>query len=125
MILLDTSVLVQFFRRDPGITDRLEQAVLAVPAVVAGELYFGAEFPMMNERRNREVDAVLARALVLVCGAATAKHYGQVKANLARRGQIIPENDMWIAATALEHDLPLATLDAHFDRVTGLHVLRW
>ncbi len=125
MILLDTSVLVQFFRRDPGITDRLEQAVLAVPAIVAGELYFGAEFPLTNERRNREVDSLLARSLLLPCGAATGRYYGRVKANLASRGQIIPENDIWIAATALEHSLPLATLDAHFDRVAGLQVLRW
>jgi tRNA(fMet)-specific endonuclease VapC len=38
---------------------------------------------------------------------------------------MIPENDIWIAAVALECDMPLATLDAHFRRVEGLTVIQW
>jgi tRNA(fMet)-specific endonuclease VapC len=40
-------------------------------------------------------------------------------------GQPIPENDLWIAAVALELDMPLANRDAHFDRIDGLAVIKW
>ena len=37
----------------------------------------------------------------------------------------IPENDVWIAASAIEHDLPLLTRARHFRNVNGLKVLTW
>lgn len=37
----------------------------------------------------------------------------------------IPENDIWIAAVALQHGWPLATRDEHFGRITGLEILFW
>ena len=63
--------------------------------------------------------------VLLSPGATTAEHYGRIRAQLAQSGTPIPENDIWIAALALEHQLPLAARDAHFDRVTGLQVLNW
>jgi predicted nucleic acid-binding protein len=51
--------------------------------------------------------------------------YGEVKAELARLGKPIPDNDLWIAAVARQHDLPLATRDAHFALVPGLKTLAW
>ncbi|MCX6929402.1 MAG: hypothetical protein NT154_40235 [Verrucomicrobia bacterium] len=47
------------------------------------------------------------------------------RTQLAKAGTPIPENDIWIAALALEHQLPLAARDAHFDLVIGLRVLKW
>jgi len=55
----------------------------------------------------------------------TTREYGRIKAELARAGTPIPENDMWIAAQAIEHGLPLATCDAHFSRISGLTILDW
>jgi predicted nucleic acid-binding protein len=40
-------------------------------------------------------------------------------------GSRIPENDLWIAAMAQEHQLPLVTRDQHFSLVTGLKALFW
>jgi tRNA(fMet)-specific endonuclease VapC len=55
----------------------------------------------------------------------TAQHYGHIKANLERAGSRSPENDLWIAALAREHQLPLVTRDQHFSLVTGLHAVAW
>jgi tRNA(fMet)-specific endonuclease VapC len=55
----------------------------------------------------------------------TADHYGQIRAALGKAGTPIPENDIWIAATALEYQLPLAARDDHFGRVSGLQILKW
>lgn len=36
------------------------------------------------------------------------------------KGKPIPENDLWIAALCVEHDVSLAALDSHFDAIEGL-----
>ncbi|HEY4572503.1 MAG TPA: PIN domain-containing protein [Thermoanaerobaculia bacterium] len=42
-----------------------------------------------------------------------------------RKGRPIPENDIWIAASARQHGLTLATRDGHFDDVDGLITETW
>jgi tRNA(fMet)-specific endonuclease VapC len=55
----------------------------------------------------------------------TARFYGTVVMQLRRKGRPIPQNDMWIAATALQHNLTLLTKDTHFDEVNGLAREAW
>ena len=55
----------------------------------------------------------------------TPETYGRISAQLAKAGTPIPQNDIWIAALALQFDLPLATSDSHFEYVPGLEVLLW
>ncbi len=47
------------------------------------------------------------------------------KAHIEARGITIPDNDLWIAAIALEYKLIVATRDKHFDYIEGLKVERW
>ena len=54
---------------------------------------------------------------------ATAKHSARISVALEESGRPIPENDLWIAAVALELEMPLVTRDAHFDRIEGLAVI--
>jgi predicted nucleic acid-binding protein len=51
---------------------------------------------------------------------ATATTYARLRIALKKLAKPIPENDLWIAAVAAEHGLPLATRDAHFSVVPGL-----
>ena len=60
------------------------------------------------------------RVKVVPCTAATADLYALVYAALRRNGQPIPTNDLWIAASSLEHGAALLTLDAHFKHIDGL-----
>jgi predicted nucleic acid-binding protein len=50
----------------------------------------------------------------------TAEFYAQVYWNLKRKGNPIPTNDMWIAASTLQHGVALFTLDTHFNVIDGL-----
>ena len=52
----------------------------------------------------------------------TAEHYARVYRELRRRGRPIPTNDMWIAATALQHGLAVFSHDRHFREVPSLPV---
>jgi tRNA(fMet)-specific endonuclease VapC len=51
--------------------------------------------------------------------------YSDVKLALKKKGRPIPENDIWIAASALQHGLVLITRDKDFDTVEGLTVEKW
>jgi tRNA(fMet)-specific endonuclease VapC len=55
----------------------------------------------------------------------TAEEYGIVKSRLSKKGTLIPDNDIWIAAQALQYGLKVATGDSHFNHVDGLVVEKW
>lgn len=130
-VLIDTNAYTAFMRaqspEDREVVEVMAHADrLCVNSVVLGEL-LGGFAAGGREARNR---AELARFLdsprveVLPVTANTADSYALVFAALRRKGQPIPSNDLWIAATALEHGLALLTLDAHFSHVEGLRTGR-
>ena len=125
-VVLDTSVVVAALRRVPGLMERLCGAeALLVPLVALGELEYGANLATPPERQREAVRVFMEGASLLLPTASTAAEYGRVKAALKAAGTPLPENDVWIAAVACEHGLPLATRDGHFARVPGLEILDW
>jgi tRNA(fMet)-specific endonuclease VapC len=71
------------------------------------------------------VDALVARNKIINCDATTGKFYGMVRKQLKDKGRPIPENDIWIAAIALQHNLTLLTDDQHFHEVDRLKIEGW
>jgi len=71
------------------------------------------------------VDDFAINNVVLACDTETARRYGEIKELLRARGRPIPENDIWMAAIALQHDLILVTRDAHFEAVDKLRLAAW
>jgi tRNA(fMet)-specific endonuclease VapC len=125
-VVLDTNVVVAHFRNDPELTTRLKAAKATyVPWVVLGELHYGACRAQRREAQLNLIHEFLKTAMILLSDEKTGEQYGQMKAELAAIGKLIPDNDIWIAAVARQYDLPLVTRDAHFDAVSGIEVLRW
>jgi len=125
-VLLDTSVVIPYFRGDAAIGAQVRAtSALFLPQTVLGELYCGAHLSRNPAKHLATIQTFLAAVALLSPGLATAECYGRIRAQLARAGTPIPENDIWIAALALEHQLPLAARDAHFDLVVGLPVFKW
>jgi predicted nucleic acid-binding protein len=97
---------------------------ILVSITVLGELLAGfAAGSRQNENRDeltRFLDSPRVRILSL--GAATADYYALIYAALRRQGQPIPTNDLWIAASCLEHGAALLTFDRHFQHIGGLRV---
>lgn len=54
-----------------------------------------------------------------------AERYTEIRRELKTAGKPIPTNDLWIAASARAHGMPLATRDAHFHAVRGLQIIAW
>ena len=125
-VLLDTSVVIPFFKGDQSVRAKLHSAgiiFLAQPAL--GELYCGSFLSANLTKTRSEIQNFLAAVIVLSPGISTVEHYGKIRAKLFKAGTPIPENDIWIAALAVEHGLPLAARDAHFDQIAGLQILKW
>jgi tRNA(fMet)-specific endonuclease VapC len=123
---LDTSVLILELRGDPAIHSRLVGASrLYIPSIALGELYVGALGSANPADAVAQVDALAAATTILSTDATTARVYGQAKQHLRRQGQTIPDNDLWIASTAIQYNLTLAARDAHFNRVVGLLIEQW
>jgi tRNA(fMet)-specific endonuclease VapC len=124
-VLLDTNVIIALFSGEPSVSQKLADAEVFVPSTVLGELYYGARKSANATANLARIEQFAAAVHVLSCDATTAQLYGQVKDRLRVKGRPIPENDIWIAAVAMQHDLPLATRDDHFKEVHGLGLESW
>lgn len=119
-VALDTSAAIALLAGQAGslLSQSVEEFLLPVPVI--GELRYGA----LNSRRSSEnlaeVERLVARCRVLDITTATASMYAQLRLGLKEKGKPIPENDLWIAALCVEHQVLLITLDAHFDAVEEL-----
>ena len=124
--LLDTNVAVAVLNGTLDLAAHRTAGVeLYLNAAVVGELCFGAEKSERVEQNLAAIDRLVARCPVIPCDESTARHYARLRNRLRGKGRPIPENDLWIAATASEHGLVLVTRDDHFDQVEGLSVERW
>ncbi len=128
--VLDTSTAVAHLRGVRAVTARLHeklraQETLYLPLTAWGELLFGAYHADQPARELANLARFTPATVRLMPTDRTADEYARLKQALAKAGTPIPENDLWIAAYALEHGLPLVTCDAHFARVANLNVLDW
>jgi len=125
-ILLDTGPIIAHLRGKIDITEQApDGALLFTTLFTVGELRKGIYKAANPDLERTKIEIFLKNIAVIVPDEITADIYAHVAADLEKRGQKIPENDVWIAAMALEYDMILAHCDAHFDRVPGLDHLRW
>jgi tRNA(fMet)-specific endonuclease VapC len=127
--LLDTSIVIDAQHGDKSILKRLEDADadsrIFISAIVVGELFYGAYKSGRVNYNLESIATLLLNYRVLVCNQLTSLYYGQIKQQLMSKGRPIPENDLWIAATAIQHHFTLVARDAHFTEISGLHAEQW
>jgi len=124
--LLDTNILIALFANDKAVKSHLAKAEeVFIPNIAVGELFYGAWKSARTQKNLRQIEELIAETPVLGCGVETARLYGRIKNSLRLKGQPIPENDIWIAAIALEHNLTLVTRDAHFAEIADLQTTTW
>jgi tRNA(fMet)-specific endonuclease VapC len=125
--LFDTSVLIEILKRNQAIEQRRQalDTPVYLNAIVLGELLLGAKKSMKADQSLQDVQLLVSAMTLLALEAATSDIYSEIKRDLQTKGQMIPENDIWIAASAKQYNLTLTTRDAHFSRVDGLLVEQW
>jgi tRNA(fMet)-specific endonuclease VapC len=124
--LLDSSVLVLSLKQDKDAQRHLaEAAALYVSTVALGELYYGAEHSVHVKRSLAEVDKLAQSVTVLNADSTTARIYGYLKHEQRFKGLMLSDNDLWLAATAIQYNLTLAARDHHFTWIAGLMLDQW
>lgn len=124
--LLDSNIIIDLFRGDQKTIDWIKGInEVILPVIVIGELYFGAQKSNHTLRRLQEIERLEEIATILDITKSTARIYGEIKDQLRVKGLPIPENDIWIAAIAKEHNLILHTKDKHFENVDGISIEKW
>ena len=120
---LDTNRLTDLFQGDRELAEWLGTCEeVWIPLVVLGEIKAGFHGGTQQRRNEVLLQRLLAKPTVgvLLPDRETAEHYARVFVQLKRAGTPIPDNDLWIAALVLEHNLLLITRDRHFERVPQL-----
>lgn len=123
-VALDTNRITDLFRGDVALAEQLSTAEeVWIPLIVLGEIRAGFQGGTQQRRNEQLLTGLLAKPTVgvLLPSRETAEHYARIFVQLKRAGTPIPDNDLWIAALALEHDLVLITRDRHFARIPQLH----
>jgi tRNA(fMet)-specific endonuclease VapC len=124
--LIDTNALIKLLARDPSLRWRIGHNFRCFLSFISvGELYAGAHQSARRATNLGEVRRVCDEVPILRWDVETADHYGRIHASLRSKGKPIPQNDVWIAATALRHGMVLITLDQHFSFVDGLPIEIW
>jgi tRNA(fMet)-specific endonuclease VapC len=122
-IILDTNFYTAFKRNEDEAVNLVKRAeFIAVNTVVLGELYSGFRCGKKEKQNRAELDQFLdsIRVDTIKLDDETAEFYAQVFSELRQKGRPIPSNDLWLAASALQHGLALATYDEHFNSISGL-----
>ncbi len=127
--LADTTFIIDFIREQKrGVTGdatdfliKNSKATIFLSIVSLGELEEGFQ---VNNIKN--VDVLTKPFPLLYLSKNTAKVFGSHSAILRAKGQMIGDNDLWIASVALEHEMPILTANVkHFSRVGNLKVIKY
>lgn len=127
--MLDTDTCIYTIKRKPAHLKRLFNAhigQLAISAVTWGELIFGAEKSSNVEANIAQIEGFAGRLEILPFGNHEARQFGQLKAELQKKGKPIGPYDMMIAGHARSQGLILVTNNVReFKRVDGLRLENW
>jgi len=124
--LLDTNIVIEVFDGNKDIADKIYKLpAFYLTSIVLGELYVGVNRVANRAKHLKKVNDFLKLCTVLEVDSTTAIYYGEIVAALYKKGKPLPINDVWIAATALQHDLTLITRDKHFNEISNLKIKSW
>jgi tRNA(fMet)-specific endonuclease VapC len=120
---VDSTTLIDALRGKQlphSISVRFSQA--GISHVALGELMLGVLKSTNPQELARTVRAI--RGMTLLHGDAnTAIIYAGIRRDLERQGNMIPQNDIWIAAASIQADVPLISRDPHFRRISQLKLV--
>jgi tRNA(fMet)-specific endonuclease VapC len=127
--LLDTNIVIYVLKRRPKeVLDifNANASRMAISSITLSELMYGAEKSLNTDKNLEAVEEFISHLEVLPYDAKASQHYGQIKAALEKKGQIIGENDIHIAAHALSHGLILVSNNVReFKRIPNLASENW
>ncbi len=127
--MLDTNICIYVIKRRPiEVLETFNKfaGTLCISAITYAELCHGVEKSALPEHNRRQVEDFVSRLSILSYGDKASFHYGDIRADLERKGCIIGNNDLHIAGHARSESLILVTNnEKEFTRVDGLRIENW
>jgi tRNA(fMet)-specific endonuclease VapC len=124
--LIDTNIIIEVFNGNKNYADKIHKlAVIYVPSIVLGELYTGINRVANKARHLKMLNDFLQLCTIVEVNGQTAINYGEIVAQLYKKGKPIPINDVWIAAIAIQYNFTLVTNDGHFKQINKLQTEKW
>jgi tRNA(fMet)-specific endonuclease VapC len=125
MIVIDTSVLIDALHRKQAALRKileLEETgeTLCTTQINVLELFKGVYSPIRSERGLQKVKMLLDAFVILTIDEDAYEMFGELSAELRRRGEAIGDFDELIASIALANGAAIISRDGHFRRVPGL-----
>jgi tRNA(fMet)-specific endonuclease VapC len=125
-LIPDTNALSALADGDPDLEPVIFRAqVIALPVIALGEYRYGVRQSRNRTKYEEWLTSLVENCRVLSLDEGTAESYAEVRDELKRSGKPIPGNDVWIAALARQHHLPILSRDLHFDAVFGVRRIAW
>jgi tRNA(fMet)-specific endonuclease VapC len=127
--MLDTNIVIYVIKRRP--IELLEvfnrhAGQMCISSITLAELMHGVEKSAMPDHNLRQVEDFITRLEVLEYGGKAAAHYGEIRADLERKGTPIGVNDLHIAGHARSEGLTLVSNNlCEFERVDALRLVNW
>jgi tRNA(fMet)-specific endonuclease VapC len=130
LYLLDTNIVIYIRQKRPEDLlrrfQKLREGEAAISVITYGELMYGAQKSGQRAAAMERLQEVVLLLPALPLPETAAASYGKIRAELEAKGEMIGNNDLWIAAHALAADLVLVTNDEKaFRRVRGLKIQNW
>jgi tRNA(fMet)-specific endonuclease VapC len=102
----------------------VESEIVYVSTVMLGELFAGFHGGNRYAANKEELKYFLSKdsITIITVTVETSEIFGEIKAGLSKKGKMIPLNDIWIAAHAIETGSKLISYDTHFKNIDGLRM---
>ncbi len=127
--LIDTDILIYSLKNDEHVKQKFienQNIPKSISVITYGELVYSAKKSRHIEKNLAVTYRIAELFPVIDIGRSSMDIFGEIKSNLERKGNIIEDMDILIAATALLHNLILVTNNVkHFEKIKDLIMENW
>ena len=125
--LFDTNIIIALTKNDKELFDKVcTCGMISISVITYGELILGANYSQRVQENIIKINKFISDCVIIKdINRNTANHYGEVKSLLKRIGKSIPDNDLWIVATAKELDYTIISRDNHILNLDFIKSEKW
>jgi tRNA(fMet)-specific endonuclease VapC len=128
--LLDTNICIYIRRKRPlevlARFQRLKPGEVVLSVITFGELVYGLEKSRLREQAAKQLTELASLVPIMALPSHAGEFYGSIRATLETKGEMIGNNDLWIAAHAKAAGLTLITNnEREFRRIPGMKIQNW
>lgn len=128
--LLDTNICIYIAKNKPhSVLEKFEQLAVGevgMSTITQGELIYGAKKSQHPIKTMKLLDELMSLIPPLPIPTEAGKLYGEIRSKLEKKGKVIGNNDLWIAAHAIALELTLVTNNTkEFSRISQLKLENW